>query len=458
MQRVCRYATPLLAVLAALACKPKGAGSGLNSISDDGGPGGRSAITLAAVRNFTSVHLPTGSANERQVAGMVGTRLFWEIECVPVKTKSGAVIPGDELAALVDARALIDDLYLDANRYLFTSANDNHLVQPGDANSEKVMIPCHIYGDHALTSDTLTDLMLKAAGMPATLPSNPSAQDGLSRVFFPAQTLFLATRAPSNGADTTRVKLQQMLEMLRDQRGVDISHYDFGSRQGGADSVYNPCVAGGGPLSWAAQWKGLGFSCPSGNTASSFVVRQGLTNLPSGSYRPCSDSSAISCVRDLLAVSVASSFEAVYGTQGRSNLDSLWRILTSATPWSQQGVIGNFLATGAGANVSAEFPAAPSLTVVQQQAVSPQAAAPLLLSVTAGVYSANSPTGIAALEPVVSTDADGRSSAGLLGGQPLLAGALPSTAGARADQTMAPSAVKAALQESASIRAQIPSM
>ena len=127
-------------------CKPKSSAASLKTITGVDESGTEVALALLPVRNFSLAKLDGDDPGVLQAAAMVRARLFALIECVPVVSERGDTISAAQLVSALEARAAIDDLYVDEERNLLTSKDDNKLAQYGSTANKLIKVPCSIHG------------------------------------------------------------------------------------------------------------------------------------------------------------------------------------------------------------------------------------------------------------------------------------------------------------------------
>jgi hypothetical protein len=215
-----RFLSASLLILTAWGCKPK-ATSSLDSITGVNAAGEESALSLIPVRNFSASDLSGGDAGAKQAAAMVKTRLFALVECVAAKHKrTDKTISATDLMAAVELRAAIDDLYVDHNRALLTSASDNALADYGSKN-KLIAVPCHIHGERLLSWAVITDLQLRASGLPRSLPTNASAKALTMSTYAIVQATHQAFRGSytEDPAKDFMPRIPALLDMIQEQAG-----------------------------------------------------------------------------------------------------------------------------------------------------------------------------------------------------------------------------------------------
>lgn len=358
------FTSTLLALASGfVSCKPKGAGASVKSLNElDADGKSMTSFEILAVRNFTVAPLAKGSTDPgaKQAEAMVRTRLFALVECTAVVGSLGDKIDAATLMSAVEARSAIDDLYIDQNRNLLTSAADAKLAAIGSMANKLVRVPCRVYGARFLSWEVFTDLQLRAAG----LPKKPSAADMAAMdTFGLVQTMHLTIRGNYNtkAEDEFMPRLPAVMDMLFEQAGMRVTAATskaLSDRMHAADPAYNPCTKAGprdpampdvGAVK-AANWKmnGAGecFDHPTQPGVKIYV--------PGGSK-------TYAQVRDSVVNAIAGAHRAVFpgGAANDPALFDLWDMLTAVAPYPQdgsaKGKIGAYLTKGSGLDFAEVF-------------------------------------------------------------------------------------------------------
>jgi hypothetical protein len=333
----------LAAVAAITCCKPPGANSSsVASIVGVDGNGQESAFTLLPVRNFVTSRLGASSNDPgvQQATALAGTRLLAIVECASSAQGSAASV----LAAL-EARAAIDDLYVDANRHLGFSSDDNNLAQIGGGPAQLVQVPCHIYGSRLLSWDVLQDIEVRAAGLPGTLPPAGQARDRVTAIYQQSEAIDLAIRSSytKDPSQSFMPSIPALLDMLAEQAGETGSAATLASRIQKADGIYipdpcNPANPTTTEIPYAGQLRQGVYSCQQS--------RPGVFDYRAGG----ASGSGYAAIRDLVASEIAGDHQSeVFLDDGTNDpsLSALWDLLTGITPWGSatgtRGKIGAML-------------------------------------------------------------------------------------------------------------------
>ena len=339
--------------LAGMSCKP-GRNSGNSQVKAvtgiDATTGEESALALLPVRNYTTAALGISSDNNgvQQASAMVRTRLLALVECRDVVTPTGGKISGAKIMTLLEARAALDDLYVDAERHLITSSDTGQLLEFENNSAGKLAIPCHLYGKRLLSFAVLNDMQVRAAGLPKALPTNKDQAAIASRIYLLAQAVHLAVRSSHSGqSDAVMTPMAQAIKDMASDQGIKtLSLAKIIERVRAADTLYNPCTGAAkevaaGALPYTLEWKTNNYACQAEGGSSDVVhFRAGG---PSGKR--------YSEVRDLIAAEIQRTHEKVVYPQMNKNdvrIQDLWDILTGTTPWTNAKPLASYLASGQG--------------------------------------------------------------------------------------------------------------
>jgi hypothetical protein len=343
----------LLTALAVTGCKPP-AGSEVQTITGFDENGKAVALSLVPVRNFTVADLGASSSDPgvRQAGAMVKTQLLALVECYDVKDKKGKKLRAADLMGAVQFRAAINDLYVDEQRRLVTSLGDDRLAQYGSSAGKIVAIPCRVFGERLLSAGVMTDIQMRAAGLPKSLSNGKKVAMDTYRL---SQALYLAMRGSYAKSEAFMPNVPALRNMLVEQIGdVNITITSMMKRLIAADEIYNPCVtSASSEYPWTAAPKTENFVCEAQGSI------KGLSN-----YRAGRDGKGYVAVRNLIAGEIAATHNAVYDERAANDgvLFALWDVVTSGRPWSRYGGytknLATYLARGTGFNFLKVFESA----------------------------------------------------------------------------------------------------
>ncbi len=341
-----RLISASLLVLTAWGCKPKAASS-LDSITGVNAAGEEAALSLIPVRNFSASNLAGGDAGVQQAAAMAKTRLFALVECVAAKhKKTGKTISATDLMAAVELRAAIDDLYVDQNRALLTSADDAALADYGSTN-KLIAVPCHIHGERLLSWPVITDLQLQAAGLPKTLPSSAGPRALTMSTYSVVQAIHQGFRGSytEDASKDFMPRVPALLNMIEEQGGGEATAAAVIKRIKDADKFFNACSkqdTKNTTLPYASQLRGKSYACtPESGRAGMFSYRAGGAS--GKNYET---------VKNLISTEITRTHAAVFARSQNDDgaLFGLWEILTSTKKWGNYGgtshALANFLVSG----------------------------------------------------------------------------------------------------------------
>ena len=329
---------------------------------------GMGVLALVPVRNFSPNKLLGDSSDKgvQQAAAMVKTRLLALIECNTVISPQGIKLTGGALMGLLQSRATLDDLYVDASRHLTISADESAMLDFEKGAGSSLTVPCHLVGQRMLSFAVLNDMQVRVAGMPKTLPADLGRQAVIQRTFALAQAVHLAVRSKhaSQSATATTPTAQAIVDMAASQGTKTISLSQFMARVQAADSIYNPCVnqvpngSKSVPFPYTAAWKRSNFSCETYDGSSDLITYQAGGEI-GANYE---------AVRNMLAREIQRTHEHVVYPHRNSNdpdLQNLWDLLTSTAPWTSApstnlagtngAALATYLAGGLGVDFATTF-------------------------------------------------------------------------------------------------------
>ncbi len=385
-----RLITIPMLVLATMACKPKSSSS-LDSITGINADGQEAALSLIPVRNFSAAPLSGGDAGAQQASAMVKTRLFALVECVAAKhKKTGKTISATDLMAAVELRAAIDDLYVDHNRALLTSASDNALADYGSSNG-LIAVPCHIHGERLLTWSVILDMQLRGAGLPKALPTKKEAKAFTISTYNVVQAVHQGFRGSytEDASKDFMPRVPALLNMIEEQAGSEVSANTVITRIKAADKYFNACSKADtskGTLPYASALRGKGYACTPESG------RPGMSSYRAGG----ASGKSYELVKNLLSAEITRAHAAVYSKSNSDDpaLFGLWEILTSTKKWGSYTGTGrslaNYLVTGKDFDFNGTF-ASKAAGAVNAPGTDPKVetsnldTAPLLIAVPVGL-------------------------------------------------------------------------